>query len=206
MSRDLSNARIGLDLDNTLISYDRVFYEVAIEQNFIPAGFTGNKREIRDRIRLLPNGETEWQRLQARVYGPEIDRATATPGALDFMRMVRGRGAELAIVSHKTMYSNLGTETCNLHHAARGWLLASGMVGPDSVAESNVYFENTRIEKIDRIISIGCTHFIDDLEEVFDDPTFPQSVERFLLSSTATSPGVPYRAYPSFEEIARVLA
>ena len=39
-----------------------------------------------------------------------------------------------------------------------------------------------RAEKIARIKALGCTHFIDDLEEVFIDSDFPSDVERFLLS------------------------
>jgi len=202
MSRHLSSARIGLDLDNTLISYDRLFYEVAVESGFVGKEFVGSKREIRDYVRLLPDGEIEWQRLQAQVYGPAIGRASAAPGALEFVRTARAYGAELTIVSHKTAFANMGTQPVNLRDAARAWLLASGMVGPDAVPESSVYFESTRAEKIDRIIALSCTHFIDDLEEVFDDPAFPPNVERLLLSSAATVPNLPYQIYASFREVA----
>ena len=44
MSRPLSGLRIGLDLDNTLISYDQLFHRVAIERGLIPRGFSGAKR------------------------------------------------------------------------------------------------------------------------------------------------------------------
>ena len=70
-----------VDLDNTLISYDRIFYETAVERQFVPAGFAGAKREIRDRVRLLPEGELKWQRLQAHVYGPAIGGASVADGA-----------------------------------------------------------------------------------------------------------------------------
>jgi hypothetical protein len=67
--RHYSNWRIGLDLDNTLISYDRSFCSAAIERSLVPADFVGSKRDVRDRVRLLPAGELQWQRLQAHVYG-----------------------------------------------------------------------------------------------------------------------------------------
>ncbi|HEV8022116.1 MAG TPA: hypothetical protein VGP41_12670 [Candidatus Lustribacter sp.] len=201
--------RIGLDLDNTLINYDRLFFEVATARGLIPAGFTGTKRDIRDHVRLLPgvDGEIEWQRLQAEVYGPAIAGATAADGALDFIARARARGAELTIVSHKTEFSNLGTERVSLRAAARGWLLAAGMLGADAVPESNLYFEDTREAKIARIVALRCTHFIDDLEEVFDDPAFPPHVQRLLFSTSAEVPdsGRAYASYGSFKEIADAL-
>lgn len=206
MPRRLSDLRIGFDLDNTLISYDRLFFEAAVEQRFIPGDFLGTKRDIRDRIRLLPDGEMAWQRLQADVYGHGVARALPVEGALEFAKHARRRGATLAIISHKSMYANVGTTDVNLRDAARAWLLKSGLVGAEAVPEENLFFEGTRAEKIARIISFGCTHFIDDLEEVFNDPAFPQGVERLLFSAVRTVPSVPYRTYATFQEIADAFA
>jgi hypothetical protein len=205
MARSYSSARIGLDLDNTLIKYDQLFYEEALQRSFIPAGFRGSKREIRDLVRSLPDGEIEWQRLQAHVYGPAIAGARAAEGALDFVCSARRGGAELMIVSHKSAFSHIGTSDVNLRDAARGWLRASGLIGPAAIAEHNVYFEDTRALKIARIVSLGCTHFIDDLEEVFDDPAFPFGVERILLGTT-DGKHRPYQTFASFGEIARAFA
>jgi hypothetical protein len=195
--------RIGLDLDNTLISYDALFLRVALERGLVPPGFTGSKREIRDAIRLLPDGELAWRRLQARVYGPAIGGASAADGALDFIRLARASGAELSIVSHKTTFSNLSDERVNLREGAHAWLRSNGMLGPDAVPEQRLFFEDTRTEKIARIAALRCTHFVDDLEEVFNDPTFPAEVERLLLTSSATVPPGAYRTYRSFHEITR---
>src|SRR5665213_3619754 len=107
MAARYSSSRIGVDLDNTLISYDRLFYDVAVEREFVPVGFAGAKREIRDRIRLLPDGDIEWQRLQAHVYGPAIAHARPAEGALDFLRRARAGGAALAIVSHKSTFAHI---------------------------------------------------------------------------------------------------
>ena len=200
MSECYSSSRIGLDLDNTLIRYDRLFYEIAVERQFVPVDFVGAKREIRDRVRLLPDGDIEWQRLQAHVYGPAITSASAAEGALDFIRHAREHGSQLTIVSHKSTFANIGA-TVNLRDAARDWLRNNGIVGPDAIPESDVYFEETRAEKIARIVSLGCTHFIDDLEEVFCDPAFPAGVERMLLGTDHRKPGSPYRTFASFREI-----
>ena len=69
----------------------------------------------------------------------------------------------------------------NLRDAARGWLQTSGMLGTHGVPEEHLYFESTRAEKIARIIQLRCTHFIDDLEEVFNDPAFPDKCRTHAL-------------------------
>jgi hypothetical protein len=196
---------VGIDLDNTIISYDRVFLQEARLRGFVSGDFVGTKREIRDRLRLLPGGEIEWQRLQARVYGPAIAGAVVAEGAIDFVERLRSEGAAVSIVSHKTAFSNLSESPVNLRDAARGWLRKSGIIAPDRVAEENLYFEDTRADKIARIVALRCTHFIDDLEEVFDDPAFPADVERMLFAAAATVPHSRYPAYASFHEIADVI-
>ena len=68
--------------------------------------------------------------------------------------------------------------------STRGFFQAAGYgIAPDAV-----YFENTRQDKIARIAQVGCTHFIDDLEEVLSDPAFPSGVERILFSDVAAAP------------------
>jgi hypothetical protein len=202
MSQRFASSRIGLDLDNTLINYDQLFVAVSVGRGLVPRDFAGTKRDLRDRVRLLPDGELEWQRLQAEVYGPAIDGATPAEGALEFIRHARLHGAELTIVSHKTALANLGARDVNLRDAARAWLRRSGMLGPEAVPEENLYFESSRAEKIARIVALRCTHFVDDLEEVFDDPMFPPDVERLLLTTSTNVPGRGYRSYASFREIA----
>ena len=76
-----SRLRIGIDFDNTIITYDDVFRAAATASGLIAPGFSGNKQAVRDAIRLLPDGELAWQHLQGRVYGKGIGGAA----------MVRGR-------------------------------------------------------------------------------------------------------------------
>jgi len=61
---------IGVDLDNTLACYDGLFHCAALEEGLIGEGIPASKERIRDSIRLLPDGEQLWTRLQAVVYGP----------------------------------------------------------------------------------------------------------------------------------------
>jgi len=50
------------------------------------------------------------------------------------------------------------------------------------LSPSCVYFGATRHEKIEHIQRLGCTHFIDDLEEVFLEEDFPGGVEKILYA------------------------
>ena len=45
-----------------------------------------SKKLVRDSIRQLPNGETEWQKVQALVYGPRISEAIPSEGATEFLK------------------------------------------------------------------------------------------------------------------------
>jgi hypothetical protein len=178
-----SALRIGIDFDNTIIAYDQVFCAAAKLGGLISSDFVGGKQAVRDTIRLLPDGELTWQRLQGQVYGKGISGATLIPGVDAFLRRCRAEGCAVSIVSHKTEYGHYDPERINLREAARKWMTANGLLdGEFGVSSSDVFFEGTRAEKLARIVALSCTHFIDDLEEVLLDPAFPPKVERILLS------------------------
>jgi hypothetical protein len=44
---------IGLDFDNTIVSYDSLFHKVSLEQNLINEIFEANKIKIRDYLRAV---------------------------------------------------------------------------------------------------------------------------------------------------------
>ena len=171
--------RIGIDFDNTLIDYDRVFLEAARGRGLVPRDFTGSKKAVRDAIRLLPDGEPTWQRLQGYVYGAGIGGAEPFAGAHDFLRRCARDGVTAFIVSHKTRFGHYDPARIDLREAARGWMKEQGFL--ETVPADHLFFEDDREHKIARIAALRCTHFIDDLEEVFADPTFPAGVRRILL-------------------------
>jgi hypothetical protein len=186
--------RIGIDFDNTIVGYDEVFSRAAAARGLIPAGFTGTKQAVRDAIRLLPEGESAWQKLQGYVYGQGVGEAVMFAGVDRFVRRCHEEGHTVLIVSHKTEFGHYDPARVNLRQAALGWLAEHRFFAADGCAlpPENVFFETTREEKIRRIAALGCTHFIDDLEEVLDDPAFPAGVERVLFSDAAETA----RAYP----------
>jgi hypothetical protein len=195
--------RIGIDFDNTIIAYDRVFCAAAKESGLLGDGFVGRKQAVRDAIRLLPDGEMAWQRLQGRVYGKGIGGATIIPGFEEFLRRCRAERSAVAIVSHKTEYGHYDAERVNLRQAARDWMAARGLLdGEFGVPSENVFFESTRADKLARIAALSCTHFIDDLEEVLTDPAFPPQVARILLAhGEQPRPDAPYSVCATWREI-----
>lgn len=181
---------VGIDFDNTLVTYDRLIHQTAVDRGLIDAASPTSKRDVRDRVRLLPNGEVEWQKLQGLVYGPLMPRAELLPGAAEFVRACRLRGWPVYIVSHKTEFAGYDDTRTNLREAARAWMAANAFFEPAGLGlkPDDVFFEGTREAKVARIASLGCTHFIDDLEEVFCEPTFPDGTERFLFSRQLSAP------------------
>lgn len=197
--------RIGIDFDNTLIDYDRVFLDAARERGLVGADLQGSKREVRDAIRLLPDGELAWQRLQGHVYGAGIGGAVLFEGAGEFLRECRARGLDLFVVSHKTRYGHLDPTRVDLRQAALGWMKGQGFFAADGFGldPRHVFFEETRAAKLARIAALGCTHFIDDLEEVFADPDFPPGVRGILFASTAIA--CPEIVCPEWRDVARAV-
>jgi hypothetical protein len=200
--------RIGIDFDNTLVTYDEVFAGAAAKFADIIAPGTGRqKRDIRDYLRTLPDGELTWQRLQGFVYGKGIAGAEMFSGAGQFLKRCRVAGADVVIVSHKTEYSHHDPDRVNLRDAARGWMTAKGFFAADGygISEGNLYFEATRAEKLKRIAALNCTCFIDDLEEVLDDPDFPPSVTRILFAQAPPGGALPYPVCQSWAEIEKLV-
>jgi hypothetical protein len=199
--------RIGLDFDNTIIGYADVFLAAAQERGLVGSEMRkASKQAVRDAIRLLPDGEIAWQHLQGFVYGRGIRNATMFGGVDGFLRRCRTEGHETFIVSHKTEYGHYDPERINLREAALDWMSAHGFFSHDGYAipRDNVYFESSRAAKLRRIARLGCTHFVDDLEEVLNDPEFPPSVERILFSDTAAS-GLPFAVCPTWQRVEKVV-
>jgi hypothetical protein len=175
---------VGIDFDNTVVSYDDLFYDVAVLDGLVPREINKSKREIREYVRRLPAGEVHWQKLQGAVYGPKMRQARPVDGALAFVECCKKRQLSVYIISHKTNYATYDQTRTNLRDAAMAWMTDHRFFGVNGLGLSpnNVYFEATRLEKLQRIKSLGCTHFVDDLEETFLEPSFPTGVEGILYA------------------------
>ena len=195
---------IGIDFDNTIISYRQAFLAAAKRRALLPENFVGTKQAVRDCIRLLRDGEREWMDLQGFVYGRGIVDAVMMDGLATFLRRCREEGDAVVIVSHKTEFGHFDPSNVNLRHAALDWMSKQGFFHAEGfgLAVANVYFESTRREKLARIAALGCSHFIDDLEEVLGDPEFPASVKRILFTEGGDLASAPkYPACATWREI-----
>lgn len=170
---------VGIDFDNTLVRYDRVFHGAAAARGWIDASLPVRKQAIRDHLRAQPGGEARWIELQFEVYTDGLAHAELPDGARRVLDWCRSAGVGVAIVSHKPAYAVADRgRTRPLRPAAQAWLARHGIDAP-------AWFEDTRAAKAARIGALGCTHHIDDLPEVFADPAFPADVRSLLVSDDA---------------------
>ena len=172
---------IGVDLDNTIICYDKLFYSVALEYGWISASTPKTKERVKKHV-LESLGNETWTLLQVQVYGPRLNKAEPYPHVLDFFKACKKADIGTTIISHKTKSSALG-EPYDLRTAAKNWLINNGFVDAKdtNLSDLNVCFYETREEKIDAISANGCNIFIDDLPEVFDDLSFDPIIQRILF-------------------------
>lgn len=199
---------IGLDFDNTVAGYDRVFLGAAKKAGLLPEDFSGAKKDIRDAIYLRPDGEVEWQRVQGQVYGRLMPQAKMIDGVEDFLLVCRNREIPISIISHKTEFGHFDRDRVCLHDAARDWMADRGFFDGRrfALATEDVYFESTRADKIARISEVGCSHFVDDLEEVFRDPCFPRDVDAVLYAGASDDlPTGPFTVCRDWQEISDVI-
>lgn len=193
--------RIGLDLDNTIAGYDRVFALAAAEEGYLSAAAAPNKQAVRTAVRALPDGERKWRQLQAKVYGPRMAEAELAPGAIGAIARLLAAGAEVCIVSHKSRFAAEGAPQVDLREAALAWLAAKGFFDRLGLARDEVFFEDTRAAKVERIRALGCTHFVDDLVEVLGHPAFPAGVARLLYAPNGDQPRGPWVRCASWTEV-----
>jgi hypothetical protein len=178
MSADLL---IGIDFDNTIICYDQVFHRLALESGLIPLDLPAGKNIIRNHLRS-EGKEDLWTEMQGLVYGDKIIEAEPYPGVDDFLSYCKLKNIPICIVSHKTRHPYRGPKY-DLHEAGYRWLQAKGFLDEEKsgISSRKVYFELTKEEKIQRIVSLKGTHFIDDLPEILLADGIPGNIKKILF-------------------------
>ncbi len=165
--------KIGVDFDNTIISYHRLFHELAAENGWVPAApaasATLSKEEVKGLLVAQDGNDLRWQSLQAKAYGAEILRAPPFEGFREFLKNAAEQGHEISIVSQKSVASHYDPSVL-LREWALKWLADQKIVG---IAPDRIYFEATREDKIARIKALELDLFVDDLPEVLEHPGFP---------------------------------
>ncbi|MBY6266468.1 haloacid dehalogenase-like hydrolase (plasmid) [Azospirillum sp. 412522] len=189
---------IGLDFDNTIVSYDSLVHRVAEEQGLLTGPVARNKVAVRDHLRAKGLEQT-WIELQGTIYGPRMEDATAFPGFLDFVDAALAAGHVVSIVSHKTIHPFAGPPY-DLHASARRWIATHIMRnGLPALPTDRIFFETTKPAKLARIDAIGCDVFVDDLPEILLDPAMPATVRKLLFDPESHY----IDTYPGLTKIAR---
>ena len=200
--------RIGVDFDNTIVSYDRLFHKVAVEGGHVPPETGASKLAVRDLLRTQGR-EQQWTEMQGYVYGARMMEAEPFPGVVDVIARLKAASIDVEIVSHKTRYPIVGP-AYDLHEAARAWI-DKNLVrdGVPLIPMTRVFFELTKDEKVARIASSQFTLFIDDLPEILVHPGFPKQTLPVLFNPTKNEI-VPQRAklatsWPALENMLKEL-
>lgn len=167
----MSDMRIGVDFDNTIVCFDPLFRSAALEKKLIPKNAAASKAGVREWLRSKDNNE--WTRLQGHVYGRLICRAKPFPGVKTFFSRAARQGHSVFIISHKTKKSAL-PPFLDLHAPARAWLRKQGF-------SERAFFETSQQRKLWRLKKLKCEFMIDDLTEFLARPDFPKNVKRILF-------------------------
>ena len=169
---------LGLDFDNTLVRYDKLFHQLALEKGLINESLPANKTAIRDYLRRQGQDEL-FTLMQGEVYGLRILEAEPAQGMLEALGELQERGIQMILVSHKTRTPYKGP-AYDLHQAAWSWLEKHDFFAPDGLGWScdQVFFEESKVAKATRIEGQRCTHYIDDLPEILE--MLPSSIQAIL--------------------------
>lgn len=194
---------VGVDFDNTIIDYKDLLRAAAVRSGVTPEAPLPDKKAVREAVRRLPDGERKWQAIQAETYGPRIGEARPFAGAADFFKGCRSRGIPIHVVSHKTTHAAEDRTGTNLREVARDWLDRRDFLSGERAA---VHFADTLEGKLALVRELHCTHMVDDLEETFLHPTFPEETKRILFRADGSGK-VPagVEAAQSWHEVARIV-
>lgn len=188
---------VGIDLDNTLADYRRPLERLCADYG-LPGPHRDPKLALREKLRSSGR-EAEWTRLQGELYGPLMPEAGIFPGATQVIDRLIASGAQVVVVSHRTKHPFSGPMH-DLHAAAKQWLEA-GQLG-----RFPVFLEETKEDKVERITTLGCSVFIDDLPEMLLHQRFPSTARKILFDPGRLHPTIPdVERASSWDEVAALL-
>lgn len=195
--------KVGIDFDNTIVCYDLLFYKIAREENLIPKESPHSKIFIRDYLRRQDKDEI-FTTLQAEVYGKRILEACPSQGVLLAIKDLISKNYEVSIISHKSKYPYKGPKY-NLHNAAMLWLEKNNFISNNSegLSEKNIFFNQTKNEKIEKIHSLGCNFFIDDLPEILN--MIKGNVKKILYSPQNIKISENYFVLKKWDELSSII-
>jgi hypothetical protein len=194
---------IGLDFDNTIVCYDQAIARLATEMFDLPEELPRTKIAVRNFLRNA-NRELDWTTLQGSLYGPGMAYAEPFEQVSAAMHELKDAGYSMCIVSHRSRQPYAGP-AYNLHRAAREWI-EKHLAKYGLLSNDQAFFNETFKEKLANIESLGCGFFLDDLPEVFDDPSFPKDCKPILFDPKASHVELTLPRIGSWEQLPNIIS
>ncbi len=176
--------RIGIDFDNTIAKYDLLFQNLFQGEKVESKSQIKTKSQIKNFLLAQKNGEKKWMTMQGKAYGKYMHQAEIMPNLVNFLISARIRHYKIFIVSHKTEYGHFDKEKISLRSEAIKWMEKNRFFNKDFICldKKNIFFADTRKDKVDIISNLSLDWFIDDLPEVFLEEFFPNRLNKILFS------------------------
>ena len=197
----MNNIHLGIDFDNTIVLYDQIFFDLAFKKKYIDDQTLPTKKHIREKM-IKNKLEEKFTEMQGEIYGKLIAKSKVQEGIISSLRNLLSSGVKISIVSHKTKYPIKGYKY-NLHDAALMWLEKNKFFDEKYIGlkRENIYFEATIEEKVKRIKTIRCTHYIDDLEKILN--RLDDKIIKILFSKEEINRkiGSPYKILNNWNEL-----
>ena len=130
--------------------------------------------------------------------------AKVYPGFREFVATARASRHDVFIVSHKTRFPLLGPKY-DMHEAARVFLAGHMLSADDAVPGQNIFFEETKEEKISRAAALDLDVFIDDLPEILTMPGLPERCRRILFAPQRSDARGKFEQCRRWDEITALL-
>jgi hypothetical protein len=174
--------RIGLDFDNTIVNYDRVFHFLA-KKKYKLSSLHNTKKEIRKKIINL-KGERSWMAMQGQAYGKHMYKAEMSLGFKNFLHRAIINDSKIFIISHKTEFGHFDKSKTNLRKKSYEWIAKNINKNEKiKINKKNIFFLSSISSKINKIKELKLNYFIDDLELILNDKDFPKSTTKILYNT-----------------------
>ena len=100
-----------------------------------------------------------------------------------FVKEFRKRGIPLTIISHKSKYNPYDNLRRDLQKPAKNWMMENNFFNKTGLSFNcnQICFTSSDEEKIDKIRTANCTHFVDDLLKILLHPSFPKETKKILF-------------------------
>jgi len=167
--------KIGLDFDNTVINYNKIYIFFNKRLNLKIAKNKINKNTVKRKI-IENYSEHYWTFVQEEIYGKFLHMIHPDVNFKDFILKLKKKKVKFYIISHKTKYSEF-SKKYKLRNEALHWINKN-----ISYYKFNVNFFDTAQEKINFIKKENIHYHIDDLYDIFENKNFNKNCKKIFFN------------------------